>query len=96
MNDGFRMRLYALTCVACIAWLAQSVVSALKDGTLTTAPSIILIVCIAVAVLYTGFSAAQLWVAQGKSRNNDDDGHDVEEAEAIGTAADGEDAADVE
>ena len=35
MNDGFRMRLYALTCIACIAWLAQSVTSALKDGTLT-------------------------------------------------------------
>ena len=43
MNDGFRMRLYALTCIACIAWLAQSVTSALKDGTLTTVPSIILI-----------------------------------------------------
>ena len=53
MNDGFRMRLYALTCIACIAWLAQSVTSALKDGTLTTVPSIILIICIAV---YTGFS----------------------------------------
>ena len=48
MNDSFRMRLYALTCIACIAWLAQSVTSALKDGTLTTVPSIILIICIAV------------------------------------------------
>lgn len=37
MNDSFRMRLYALTC---IAWLAQSVSSNLKDGTLATAPSV--------------------------------------------------------
>ena len=84
MNDGFRMRLYALTCIACIAWLAQSVTAALKDGTLTTAPSIILIICIAVAVLYTGFNAAQLWIAQGrqhdegKSEESDESSDDAE------------------
>ena len=84
MNDGFRMRLYALTCIACIARLAQSVTSALKDGTLTTVPSIILIICIAVAVLYTGFSAAQLWIAQGhqhdegKSEESDESSDDAE------------------
>ena len=84
MNDGFRMRLYALTCIACIAWLAQSVTSALKDGTLTTAPSIILIICIAEAVLYTGFNAAQLWIAQGrqhdesKSEESDESSDDAE------------------
>lgn len=84
MNDGFRMRLYALTCIACIAWLAQPVTSALKDGTLTTVPSIILIICIAVAVLYTGFSAAQLWIAQGhqhdegKSEESDESSDDAE------------------
>lgn len=81
MNDSFRMRLYALTCIACIAWLAQSVSSDLKDGTLATAPSIILIVCIAIAVLYTGISAAQLWITQDKSHddkdNEDADGDDA-------------------
>ena len=66
MNDGFRMRLYALTCVACIAWLVQSVSQDIKDGTLATAPSIILIVCISVAILYTGISAVQLWLKEGK------------------------------
>ena len=84
MNDGFRMRLYALTCIACIAWPAQSVTSALEDGTLTPAPSIILIICIAVAVLYTGFNAAQLWIAQGrqhdegKSEESDESSDDAE------------------
>ena len=66
MNDGFRMRLYALTCVACIAWLVQSISQDIKDGTLATAPSIILIVCISVAILYTGISAVQLWLKEGK------------------------------
>ena len=78
MNDSFRMRLYALTCIACIAWLVQSVSSDLKDGTLATAPSIILIVCIAVAVLYTGISAAQLWITQGKSHDDEDDDADTD------------------
>ena len=78
MNDSFRIRLYALTCIACIAWLVQSVSSDLKDGTLATAPSIILIVCIAIAVLYTGISAAQLWITQGQSHDdkNDEDTDD--------------------
>lgn len=80
MNDSFRMRLYALTCVTCIAWLAQSVSSDFKDGTLATAPSIILIVCIAVAVLYTGISAAQLWITQGKSRDDKDDDGNTDDA----------------
>ena len=80
MNDSFRMRLYALTCVTCIAWLAQSVSSDFKDGTLATASSIILIVCIAVAVLYTGISAAQLWITQGKSRDDKDDDGNTDDA----------------
>ena len=66
MNDGFRMRLYALTCVACIAWLVQSISQDIKDGALASAPSIILIVCISVAILYTGISAVQLWLKEGK------------------------------
>jgi hypothetical protein len=79
MNDGFRMRLYALTCVACVAWLAQTVTSASKDGTLASAPSIILIVCIAIAVLYTGFSAAQLWIMQDRSDESEEDEEDSDE-----------------
>lgn len=50
MNDSFHMRLYALTR---IAWLVKSVSSNLKDCTLATTPSVILIVCIAVSVPYT-------------------------------------------
>ena len=82
MNDSFRMRLYALTSIACIAWLVQTIVSTAKDGTLATAPTIILIACIAVAVVYTGFNAAQLWMDQGKhdEHENEDDDSD-EEAE---------------
>lgn len=39
MNDSFHMRLYALTRIACIAWLVKSVSSNLKDCTLATTPS---------------------------------------------------------
>ena len=78
MDDKFRMRLYALTCVVCIAWLAQSISSDLNDGTLATVPSIILIVC-------TGFSTAQLWMISDKHEdgNEEDDfgADDVDESE---------------
>ncbi len=77
MNDGFRMRLYALTCIACIAWLVQSIAQDIKDGSLVSAPSIILIVCISVAILYTGVSAVQLWLKEGKrSDEGNDDAED--------------------
>lgn len=66
MNDSFHMRLYALTR---IAWLVKSVSSNLKDCTLATTPSVILIVCIAVSVPYTDSSAVQLWITQGKSHD---------------------------
>ena len=69
MNDSFHMRLYALTRIACIAWLVKSVSSNLKDCTLATTPSVILIVCIAVSVPDTDSSAVQLWITQGKSHD---------------------------
>ena len=85
MDDKFRMRLYALTCVVCIAWLAQSISSDLNDGTLATVPSIILIVCIVGAIVYTGFSTAQLWMISDKHEdgNEEDDfgADDVDESE---------------
>ena len=81
MNDGFRMRLYALTCVACIAWLVQSISQDIKDGTLAAAPSIILIVCISVAILYTGISAVQLWLKEGKRSDEE-----TEETEELSTS----------
>ena len=85
MDDKFRMRLYALTCVVCIAWLAQSISSDLNDGTLATAPCIILIVCIVGAIAYTGFSAAQLWMISDKDedRGEEDDfgADDVDKSE---------------
>ena len=54
-------------------------------GTLATAPSIILIVCIVGAIAYTGFSAAQLWMISDKHEDGDEEddfgADDVDESE---------------
>lgn len=59
--------------------------SDLNDGTLATAPSIILIVCIVGAIAYTGFSAAQLWMISDKHEDGDEEddfgADDVDESE---------------
>lgn len=62
MNEKFRMRLYALTAIACAAWLVQSTMEANSDGTLLTPASIILLVCQVIAIAYTGISAIIIWL----------------------------------
>ena len=72
MNEKFRMRLYAMTSVACVAWLAQSTMEAKGDGTLWTAPSIILLVCQVIAILYTGINAFLIWMRSDHDPDDDD------------------------
>ena len=51
-NTRTRARLYALTCLACLAWLVQTVVQSYGDGTLLTWPTAILALCLIVVVGY--------------------------------------------
>ncbi len=41
MNDRSRMMLYALTAVACVIWIWQSVKEAMTDGTMISTSNII-------------------------------------------------------
>ena len=83
MNEKFRMRLYAMTSVACVAWLVQSTMEANGDGTLWTAPSIILLVCQVIAIAYTGISAFLIWM-----KPSEDDGDDANGDDAVSNATD--------
>lgn len=74
MNDRSRMMLYTLTCLACVIWLWQSAKDALADGTLSSAPTVILLVCIGIAAIYCGINALMLWWSQPGS--DDDDARD--------------------
>lgn len=85
MDNRFRMRLYLITGIACAAWFAQTAREALGDGTLRSAPTLILLACIAIAAGYTGVNAVLLW------RNADDSAGD---AGGDGVTSESGDAAD--
>ena len=71
MNDKARMILYALTATACAAWEAQSIHDYIEDGTLSSAPSIIFLICVGVATLYCGVNAFILWQRDRRSHHDD-------------------------
>ena len=52
MNDRSRMMLYALTAVACVMWIWQSVKESMNDGTIISTSNIIFLVCIGIAAIY--------------------------------------------
>lgn len=58
----FRMRLYLLTCIASIAWFASTIHDVLCDHTLQSVPTIFLLVCIAIVIVYTGYSGLRMWI----------------------------------
>ena len=62
-NTRTRARLDALTRLACLAWLVQTVVQSYGDGTLLTWPTAILALCLIVVVGYTGYNAVAGWNA---------------------------------
>lgn len=72
MSEKSKTMLYVLTCIACVVWLAQTVNEYAKDGTLLTAPSIIFIVCILIAIIYTGISAFQSWRTDMKTQEEEE------------------------
>ena len=76
MSDTAKNRLYALTCIACIAWLVQSIHEYVKHGTLISYGSIIFIVCLLTVIIYTGINAPRGFV-RGTARTGS--GTDAEE-----------------
>ena len=57
MNDRSRMMLYALTAVACVMWIWQSVKESMNDGTIISTSNIIFLVCIGIAAIYCAANA---------------------------------------
>lgn len=82
MNDRSRMMLYALTSVACVIWIWQSVKESMADGTLTSTANIIFLICIGIAVVYCAANALILWWRQPGSGPGESDG-DVDEGAAV-------------
>ncbi|PKC80543.1 hypothetical protein [Bifidobacterium longum] len=98
MNDRSRMMLYALTAVACVMWIWQSVKESMNDGTIISTSNIIFLVCIGIAAIYCAANALILWWRQpGKEdAENDDaadtpDGTDTDTADAEGSEDDTDD-----
>ena len=61
MNEQGHMRLYMLTSVACIGWLAQLIFQRLNDGAIFSASNIFLSICILIMIVYCSVCALQLW-----------------------------------
>lgn len=76
LNERTRARLYALTALACLGWLAQSLYQAHADGTLATWPTIILSVSLLVVIGYTGYCAVSGWRAPEPGESGDGDESD--------------------
>ena len=74
MNDRSRMMLYALTAVACVMWIWQSVKESMNDGTIISTSNIIFSGMHCIAAIYCAANALILWWRQpGKDDAADDD-----------------------
>ena len=73
MSNTAKNRLYALTCIACVAWLVQSIYEYVKQGTLTSYGSIIFIVCLPAVITYTGINALRGFVRSAARTGGDTD-----------------------
>lgn len=86
LNERARARLYALTALACVLWLGQSLYEANKDGSLTSWATWVFAACLLVVIGWTGYNA---WVGLVKSadekssdgENSDEEKGDVSDAE---------------
>lgn len=90
MNDRSRMMLYALTAVACVMWIWQSVKESMNDGTIISTSNIIFLVCIGIAAIYCAANALILWWRQpGKDDEDDNDNADESAESDESTKSDG-------
>ena len=57
-------RMYALTCLACVIWLWQSLVEANNDGSLFNWATIVFSLCLLVVIGWSGWNAVAGWNAK--------------------------------
>ena len=76
MNDRSRMMLYALTAVACVMWIWQSVKESMNDGTIISTSNIIFLVCIGIAAIYCAANALILWWREAEAEQAEENEHD--------------------
>ena len=72
MNDKAKSRLYALTSITCFAWLVQAMLQDRQKGQMWSLYSLIFYGCIIIVILYTAYSAVQMWKMKEKPVKNDD------------------------
>lgn len=85
VSNKFRANLYAFTCIACVLWFAQSYTDFSKAGTLSSAPSIFLLVCIGIVVVYTGVEAIVYWIRPSDKEKAEEQSRDDQDESAADT-----------
>lgn len=80
MNNRSRMMLYALTAVACVVWIYQSVKESMSDGTIISTSNIIFLVCIGIAAVYCAANALIIWWRQ-PSKDDESSSENTEDEE---------------
>lgn len=71
LNTASRARLYALTCIAMMIWLVQTVMQSEADGTLFSWSSLVFIACIATVTVYCGYCAVKDWNVKDPAEGDD-------------------------
>ena len=79
MNDIAKSRLYALTSITCFAWLVQAMLQNRQNGQMWSLLSLIFYGCIIFVILYTAYSAVQMWKMKENSVKNDNRTNQVQE-----------------
>lgn len=81
MNARAKARLYALTALACVLWLGQSLYEANRDGSLSSWATWVFAACLVVVIGWTGYNA---WI--GLVKQSDDEQSDDAEAKGSDNA----------
>lgn len=72
LTTSARARLYAITGVACIIWLVQTLIEAHGDGTLFSWATIVLALCLIVVSVYCVANAVRDWNADARGTRRTD------------------------
>lgn len=72
LSDVSKSRLYALTAIVCAAWLGQSIYQTIEKGQqVFTVLNIIFYLSILLVVVYTSYSAYEMWkLTKNKSKTD--------------------------
>lgn len=80
LTEQTRARMYALTALACVVWLVQSLVEAAHSSSLLSWPNVVFSICLLVVIGYTGYCAVTGWNAE-ETKRNEDQGDSSEQAD---------------